>query len=119
MKYIYTLALLFICSDSFSQNKSISLAKKITDPYVTQTNDTVRIDDQVVLQLGSNQDGSFKYVQLLNGFNEPIKPADSRQAMKKQKVSFFKEQDGTTYLFTKFYVINIEAALMTKEIKLK
>jgi hypothetical protein len=72
-----------------------------------------------MLQLGSNQDGSFKYVQLLNNFNEPIKPADSKSAMKKQKVLFFKEQDGVMYLFTKFYAINLEAAVLSKEVVIK
>lgn len=36
--------------------------------------------------------------------------------MKKQEIKFFKEQDGTTYAFTKFFVVNIEAALMVKEV---
>ena len=56
---------------------------------------------------------------MLNSFNEPISRADSRSAMKRQKIKFFKEQDGTIYMFTKFYVINIEAALISKELSLR
>lgn len=98
------------------QGKSISFAKKLKEPIITSSKDTLKVDQEVKIGLGSNPDGSFKYVQLLNSFNEPVEPANSRAAMKKQQIKFFKEQDGTSYLFTKYFVLNIEAALMSKEL---
>jgi hypothetical protein len=99
-----------------SQGKSISFASKIKTPYVTFTKDTLTVGQVILVSEGSNQDGSFKYVQLVNNFNEPVSKAESSAAMKKQEIKFFKEQDGTTYLFTKYFVINIEAAIKSKEI---
>lgn len=104
---------------SYGQSKSISGAKKIKEPYITMAKDTLKLDEEVTIGMGSNPDGSFKYIQLLNSFNEPVKAADSRLAMKKQGIKFFKQQDGATYMFTKYAVINIEAALMSKELIIK
>lgn len=100
------------------QGKNISLAKKSITPIVTRSGDTIEVGDEIMLFEGSNEDGSFKYIQDLNSFNEPIQSTKSRMAFKKQKIKFFKEQDGTTYVFTKFFVINIEAALHKKEIEI-
>jgi len=108
----------FTITASFGQGKSISREKKVLVPYVTSNSDTIRIDDEIMLLEGTGTNGQFLYVQLLNGFNEPIKPADSRVASQKQKIIFFKEQEGVTYLFTKFFVVNVESALNKKEIKL-
>ena len=102
----------------FSQGKNISLAPKVTSPVITSTGDTISVADEIMVLEGSNPDGSFKYIQLLNSFNEPIQPAGSNMAFKKQAVKFFKEQDGTVYLFTKYFVINIEAALSKDEVRL-
>jgi hypothetical protein len=114
------LSLCMLCSSIiFGQSKNISLVKKSKEPIITANNDTLKVDQEIRIGLGSNEDGSYKYIQLLNRFNEPIEKADSRMAMKKQKISFFKIQDGTTYLFTKYVVLNIEAALLSKEVLLK
>jgi hypothetical protein len=104
---------------ALAQGKNISFAKKSIEPIVTSQNDTLKVEQEIKIGIGSNVDGSFKYVSFLNSFNEPIKLADSRAAMKKQQVLFFKEQDGTIYLFTKYFVVNIEAALVSKEIIIK
>lgn len=117
MKHLL-LILLLSPAMSFAQSKSISFAKKIETPYVTMNKDTLNVDREVQLLVGSSSDGTFKYVQMLSMFNEPIEPANSKAAMKKQKIKFFKEQDGVTYLFTKYFVINIEAALLAKEINI-
>ncbi len=100
------------------QGRNISLVKKSKTPVITSNNDTIKVGTEIMVLEGSNEDGSFKYVQSLNFTNEPVKPASSRDAFRKQKVKFFKEQHGTSYLFTKFYVINIEAALHREEIRL-
>lgn len=100
------------------QTKSISLKEKVKAPYITIKGDTVKVDSKIRLLLGSNPDGSFKYVQVLNNFNEPVQAAASRFSMKAQEVKFFKFEDETAYAFTKFFVINIEAALMSKEAEL-
>lgn len=113
------LILFIMPSIGFAQGKSISFVKKSLEPYITFSKDTIKINQEILLREGSNTDGSFKYIQMLNSFNEPISQADSRSAMKKQKIKFFKEQDGTTYMFTKFYVINIEAALNAKELSIQ
>ena len=116
MKFIITLLVFSIFT--FAQGRSISLLKKITEPITISDSIKLSIDDEIKFSLGTNIDGSFKFVQMLNNFNEPIKPADSRASMMKQKIKFFKEQEGVYYVFTKYFVINIEAALMSKEVEL-
>lgn len=112
------LFLLFVPFIGFTQGKSISLRKKIKEPYITMKGDTLKVDMQVLIKEGSNDDGRFKYVQVLNGFNEPLYQADSRAAFKKQPIKFFKNEDGTYYLFTNFFCVNIEAALNKNEIEI-
>ena len=112
------LLLLLIPIIGFSQGRSISFKKKIYTPYVASLGDTLKVDMDVLIKEGSNFDGTFKYVQVLNNFNEPLYPADTRSAFKKEPIKFFKEQDGSYYLFTKFYCINIEAALIKNEIEI-
>jgi hypothetical protein len=117
MKKIICL-LFFVPFIGFCQGKSISLKKKSKDPYITIKGDTLRVDTQILIKEGSNDDGRFKYVQVLNSFNEPLYQADSRAAFKKQPIKFFKSEDGTYYLFTNFFCINIEAALSKNEIEI-
>ena len=118
MKRILAFTVLLVTTVAYSQGKSISLAKKITTPYITMEKDTIRIGDQAFVKAGTTSEGNFKYVQSLNSFNEPIQPAPSRMAFKKQEILFFKEQDGTMYAFTKYFVINIEAAIYSKEVEI-
>lgn len=119
MKNFCFVFLLSLSTLAFGQGKSISFSPRIDTPYVCSSGDTISVGQTITLLVGSGTDGNFSYVQLLNSFNEPIKQADSRAALKKQPVKFFKEQDGTMYLFTKFFAINIEAALLKSEIKIK
>jgi hypothetical protein len=102
-----------------AQGASISFEKKIKDPYITISNDTINIGDVIQIKEGLNPDGTFRYVQKLNNFNEPKWFADSRNAFQIQKVKFFKQQNGVFYLFTEFFCINIEPAIEKKEIILK
>ena len=118
MKKLFSLLLIGFTVFAFAQGRSISLLKKITEPITISDSIKLSIDDEIKFSLGTNIDGSFKFVQMLNNFNEPIKPADSRASMMKQKIKFFKEQEGVYYVFTKYFVINIEAALMSKEVEL-
>ncbi|AQX08034.1 hypothetical protein [Elizabethkingia ursingii] len=103
---------------SFAQGRNISLSKKIKEPRVLSTGDTLKINQVVFYKLGNNPDGSFRFVQDLNGMNEPIRPSGSRASMMKQPILFFKEKDGVVYAFTKYFVTNIEAAIQTKEIEI-
>ncbi|WP_027064564.1 hypothetical protein [Maribacter sp. Hel_I_7] len=104
---------------SSAQGASVSWKKKIKEPIETLDGHVIDIGDEIQINEGVNQDGSFRYVQFVNNFNEPIQNADSRAAFKKQKVKFFKEQDGVHYLFTKYFCININAAFKNGEISLK
>lgn len=110
--------LLLFTTFSFAQGASISMVKKSKEPLVLSTKDTLQVGSEIKLNEGSINDGTFKYVQLLNNFNEPIQLANSRAAFSQQKVKFFKEQNGVIYVFTKFFCINIEYAIRSKEVEL-
>lgn len=101
-KHLLTAALTICSIAAFGQGKSISREKKNLLPYVSQKGDTLNVGDVIALTEGAGTNGQFLYVQLLNGFNEPVKPADSRAASQRQNILFFKEQEGVTYLFTNF-----------------
>lgn len=119
MKYLFVFLLssCFVCA-AFGQGRSISTKKKITEPYITSGGDTIKVNTVVMLLEPKGVNNEYKYIQLLNGFNEPIKPANSGAAFKRQPVRFFKEADGAYYLFTKYFCVNIEGALMSEELKI-
>lgn len=119
MKKILLMGAIGLSVFSFAQGMNISWTKKSKEPVILSTGDTIKVNQVIQYKLGTNHDGSFKYVQMLNNFNEPIKPAESRFAMMKQPVMFFKEKDGVTYVFTKYFVSNLEAAILSKEIEIK
>lgn len=102
----------------FGQGASISWNKRIEEPYITSTKDTIKVGDEIQLKEGLNSDGTFRYVQLLNNFNEPRWLANSRSAFQIEKVKFFKQQNGMFYLFTRYFCVNIEPALDKKEVVL-
>ena len=107
------------CASAYAQGRSISLAKKITTPYVTDDGDTISVKTSTIQLLDASGDNNqYRYVQLLNNANEPIQPATSKHAMKKQPVKFFKSQDDVMYAFTEYFCINIDAALYAKEIRI-
>lgn len=118
MKKILLMGAIGLSVFAFGQGMNISLAKKSKEPVVLSTGDTLKVKQTVFYKLGNNADGSFRFVQMLNNFNEPIKPADSRVSMIKQPILFFKEKDGVIYAFTKYFVSNVEAALLSKEIEI-
>ena len=101
----------------YAQGRSISKKPKITTPYITTDGDTLKVGLDVQLLEAAGDNNCYKYVQLLNKFNEPIQPATTRVAFKKQPILFFKEEDGVMYAFTEFFSINIEGALYSKEIR--
>ena len=122
LRKIMKITLLFMCfilvsNICFSQGRSVSWKVKIKTPIILSSKDTIKIGDIIELKEGSTEKGNFKFVQLLNNFNEPIQPATSRNAFSKQKILFFKEQDSVYYAFTKFFCINIEPAIKSSEIK--
>lgn len=118
MKKLISASFLFLAVYGFSQGKNISWAKKSKEPVVLNNGDTLRVNQTVLYKMGANPDGSFRYVQMLNNFNEPIKPAESRFAMTKQPILFFKEKDGVIYLFTKYFVSNVAAAILSNEVEI-
>ena len=116
-KALPTLLLLVGSLTAFGQGRSVSWQKKTTAPYIREAGDTLRVGGMVQLTEGTGTNGQFLYVQMVNAFNEPIKPAESRMAGLRQPILFFKQQDGVTFLFTKFFVANVEAAFTKGEIK--
>ncbi len=116
MKKLLLLATFLVAGFCNAQGRSISLAKKTKDP-VTINNNTVKVGDVLYFQLGQNPDGSFRFVQDLNNFNEPVKQSGSRTSMMKQEIKFFKESDGVVYAFTKYFVANLIAALKVGEVE--
>lgn len=117
MKKLFILLAVGFSLMAFSQGKSISLTKKSTQP-ITLNEQTIKVGDIIHFQLGGNPDGSFRFVQDLNGMNEPLKPSGSRTAMMKQPIKFFKEKDGVIYAFTKYFVANLAAAVKSGEVEI-
>ena len=117
--FLIILCAMCACTCAYAQGRSISLAKKITTPYVTDDGDTINVKTSTIQLLdASGANNEYRYVQVLNNANEPIQPATSKKAMKKQPVKFFKSQDDVMYAFTEYFCINIEAALYAKEIRI-
>lgn len=117
--FLIILCAMCACTCAYAQGRSISLSKKITTPYVTDDGDTINVKTSTIQLLdASGANNEYRYVQVLNNANEPIQPATSKQAMKKQPVKFFKSQDDVMYAFTEYFCINIEAALYAKEIRI-
>lgn len=100
-----------------AQGKSISLTKKSEVPVIVDDLN-IKVGDIIYFQLGANPDGSFRFVQDLNNFNEPLKPSGSRTSMMKQPIKFFKEKDGVVYAFTKYFVANLAAGLKSGELEI-
>jgi len=117
-KVVLVFIVLLVSVNLFAQGKNISWKKKSKQPYITYAGDTISIKQDILLLEGSSEDGDFKYVQVINNFNEPLRQATSRVAFQKQPVKFFKEQNGNYYAFTKYFCINIEAALRKSEIEI-
>lgn len=117
MKKILLFAAILLSLKASAQNKNISFIAKSFDPVIIGK-DTFAVDKEIKLQMGTGINGTFSYIKLLSLFNEPLDQAGSDAAYKKQKIRFFKTSDGTTYLFTKYFVVNIEPAIASKEIVL-
>ncbi len=120
-KIIYPILLIastLIMSTAFAQGRSISRAKKIKDPYKTPSGEVLNVGSMIKLLSPENRAQEYSYVTALNNFNEPIAPVSARMKGKTQPVKFFKEDDGVMYLFTNFFVVNIDAALEAEEIKI-
>lgn len=117
-RFLLVVALATIALAAFGQGRSISKLPKIETPYVTDEGDTLKVGTTIQLLESTGANNTFKYVQALNRFNEPIQPAPAKMAMKKQDILFFKSEDDVMYLFTEFFCVNIEAALYAKEIRI-
>lgn len=117
-KILLIVAMATITLAAFGQGRSISKRPKIETPYVTEEGDTLKVGTKIQVLEATGDKNCYKYVQLLNRFNEPIQPATTKVAMKKQDILFFKSEDDVMYLFTDFFCINIEAALYAKEIRI-
>lgn len=102
----------------YSQGRNISLRPKIKEPITLMSGETLNIGDIIAFKMGSGENDQFNYIQVLNGANEPIGIAGSRFAFRKEKIVFFKEQNGLYYAFSKYFVINIEAAIAKNEIQI-
>lgn len=112
--------LLIICAalalNASAQGRSISRVKKSTAPYVTDGGDTLRIGTPLKFGDNKGQGERYKFVQMLNKFEEPIQPATTRITGQRQPITYFKTQEGVTYAFTEYCCVNIEAALGNGEV---
>lgn len=117
MKKILLICFLGLSMGVMAQGKSISLTKKSEAP-VSVNDQHISVGDIIYFQLGANPDGSFRFVQDLNNFNEPVKPSGSRTSMMKQPIKFFKEKDGVVYAFTKYFVANLAAGIKSGELEI-
>lgn len=115
-KILFTIACVLCALIASAQGRNISRAKKIEATYITDDGDSIRIG--TTLKFGDNKgsNNQYKYVQLLNKFEEPIQPATTRITGQKQPVKYFKMQDEVVYAFTEYCCINIEAALGNGEV---
>lgn len=101
-----------------AQGARITWKKKIKEPIEVNELLTLDVGDKIRVLEGVNQDGGFRFVQLLNNFNEPIELANSRVAYMSDKIKFFKEDNGIYYAFTKYFCINLVPALNNQEIEI-
>lgn len=117
MKKLFLVCLFcVIASACFAQGRSVSLRKKIKEPYRTEQG-VISVGTKIKLLLPM-EGKEFAFVSALNNFNEPIIAAPIRMSGKVQEVLFFKEEDGTMYLFTKFFCAQVDMALRFKEIEI-
>lgn len=87
--------------------------KKIKDAIVLSTNDTVNINDDILLKKASAKDGIFDFVRTRSDYSVNFQYENTRQS-----ILYFKEIDNICYAYTFSFVIDLEKALKNGEIQL-
>lgn len=122
MKYIFLSINLFlgfiINAQTSYEYGNVVMGKRVYEPIIVKK-DTFYVDDKLKLGTGQNTNGEFRYVYYLNSFNEPIKKAGTRANHFEDKIKFFKYVQGKYYVYTKLFLIEIEDALISKEVASK
>lgn len=106
MKHILLIFCLSISCSLFAQ-------KKIKNSVVLSKNDTVSINDAIILRKGSAQDAVFSFVRTRSDYN-----VSSQYENTQQDILYFKEIDSICYAYTFSFVVDLEKALKSDEIQL-
>lgn len=103
-----TLLLIFL-----SLSCSLFAQKKIKNSVILTTNDTVSINDAIILKKGSAQNADFNFVRTRSDYS-----VSSQYNNTQQVILYFKEIDSICYAFTFSFIIDLEKALESDEINL-
>ena len=106
MKHILLIFCLSISCSLFAQ-------KKIKNSVVLSTNDTVSVNDAIILKKGSSQDAAFSFVRTRSDYS-----VSSQYSNTQQEILYFKEIDSICYAYTFSFVVDLEKALKSDEIQL-
>lgn len=87
--------------------------KKIKDAVILSTNDTVNINDEIILKKGSGPDGVFDFIRTRSDYS-----VNSQYENTRQSILYFKEIDNICYAYTFSFIIDLEKALKIGEIQL-
>gem|GEM_PF-175789 len=104
MKHILLIFCLSISCSLFAQ-------KKIKNSVVLSTNDTVSVNDAIILKKGSSQDAAFSFVRTRSDYS-----VSSQYSNTQQEILYFKEIDNICYAYTFSFIIDLEKALKNGEI---
>ena len=92
---------------------SLFAQKKIKNSVVLSTNDTVSVNDAIILKKGSSQDAAFSFVRTRSDYS-----VSSQYSNTQQEILYFKEIDSICYAYTFSFVVDLEKALKSDEIQL-
>jgi len=104
LKHILLIFCLSISCSLFAQ-------KKIKNSVVLSTNDTVSVNDAIILKKGSSQDAAFSFVRTRSDYS-----VSSQYSNTQQEILYFKEIDNICYAYTFSFIIDLEKALKNGEI---
>ncbi len=119
-KLILIIGLLAVCLAGYSQGRNITIHnKKVKEPVII-CGDTLKVGDAIKVLKGKGNGGEFLWVQLINNFGEPIKLANSRSALRKDVIKYFRyDEDAESYaVFTEYFCIRYCLAKEEEEVKL-
>ena len=72
----------------------------------SSTNDTVSVNDAIILKKGSSQDAAFSFVRTRSDYS-----VSSQYSNTQQEILYFKEIDSICYAYTFSFVVDLEKAL--------
>lgn len=119
-KLVLVIIIIVICMNGYSQGRNITIdSKKVKEP-VTICGEVLKVGDTIKVLTGKGNGGEFLWVQLINNFGEPIKLANSRAALRKDVIKYFRyDEDAESYaVFTEYFCIRYCLAKEQQEVKL-